>query len=140
MPGEIVDPEGKVLGEHEGLAFYTIGQRKGIRIAAPEPYYVTRKDPARNQLVVGFAHQTGVTRLTADKANWISGQIPGVDELYDVMVRYRANPVSARLLFAENGKFKLEFMGEIRGVSPGQVAVLYKGEECLGGGLIQSAE
>ncbi len=56
------------------------------------------------------------------------------------MVRYRANPVSARIFFAENGKFKLEFMGKIRGVSPGQVAVLYKGEECLGGGVIQSAE
>jgi len=139
-PGEIVDPEGKVLGQHEGLAFYTIGQRKGIRIAAPEPYFVIRKDPIRNQLVVGFAEQTGVTRLMADKANWISGQRPDLDNIYDVMVRYRAKPVSARLLFAENGKFKLEFMGKIRGVSPGQVAVLYKGEECLGGGLIQSAD
>ena len=56
------------------------------------------------------------------------------------MVRYRAKPVSARMFFAENDKYKLEFMGKMRGVSPGQVAVLYKGEECLGGGVIQSAE
>lgn len=139
-PGEIVDLDGKVLGEHEGLAFYTIGQRKGIRIAAPEPYFVIRKDAETNRLVVGFAEQTGVIRLTAERANWISGVGPKVDAYYDVMVRYRAKPVSARMSFAENGKFKLEFMGEMRGVSPGQVAVLYKGEECLGGGVIQSAD
>ncbi|QRN83519.1 tRNA 2-thiouridine(34) synthase MnmA [Chloroflexota bacterium] len=139
-PGEIVNPDGKILGEHEGLAFYTIGQRKGIRIAAPEPYYVIGKDSEKNHLVVGFADQTGVGQLTAERVNWVSGQTPELDDTYDVMVRYRANPVSARMFFAENGKFKLEFMGKIRGVSPGQVAVLYKGEECLGGGVIQSAE
>ena len=139
-PGEIVDLDGKILGEHEGLAFYTIGQRKGIRIAAPEPYYVIRKDAEKNHLVVGFAHQTGVRQLVADRVNWISGETPELDATYDVMVRYRAKPVSAQILIAEKGKIKLEFMGKIRGVSPGQVAVLYKGEECLGGGVIQSAE
>ena len=139
-PGEIVDLTGKVLGEHEGLAFYTIGQRKGIRIAAPEPYYVIRKDADKNQLVVGFAHQTGVRQLVADRLSWVSGEMPDPSETYDVMVRYRAKPVSATIFVAEKGKIKLEFMGKIRGVSPGQVAVLYKGEDCLGGGVIQSAE
>lgn len=138
-PGEIVDLQGKVLGQHEGLAFYTIGQRKGIRIAAPEPYYVIRKDVERNELVVGFAEQTGVRQLTAERVNWIAGTAPSLDETYQVMIRYRAKPAAARLIFAEKGKIKLEFMGEIRGVSPGQVAVLYRGEECLGGGVIQSA-
>ena len=140
LTGEIVDLTGKVLGEHEGLAFYTIGQRKGIRIAAPEPYYVIRKDAEQNRLVVGFADQAGVRQLEADRVNWVSGEMPELDETYDVMVRYRAKPVSATIFIAEKGKIKLEFMGKIRGVSPGQVAVLYKGEECLGGGVIQSAE
>jgi tRNA-specific 2-thiouridylase len=138
-PGRIVDPQGKPLGEHEGLAFYTIGQRKGIRIAAPEPYYVIRKDAKRNELVVGFAEQTGVRQLSAGRANWIAGEAPALNETYQVMVRYRAKPVDARLIFAENDEFKLEFMGKIRGVSPGQVAVLFRGEECLGGGVIRSA-
>lgn len=138
-PGKIVDPQGKVLGEHEGLAFYTIGQRKGIRIAAPEPYYVIRKDAGNNELVVGFAEQTGVQQLSAGRANWIAGTPPELEEVYQVMIRYRAKPVDARLIFAENGDFKLEFMGKIRGVSPGQVVVLFRGEECLGGGVIQSA-
>ena len=140
QPGKIVDPQGKVLGQHEGLAFYTIGQRKGIRIAAPEPYYVIRKDAERNELVVGFAEQTGVGQLTADRVNWIGGVPPALAGTYQVMIRYRAKPVEGRLIFAEKGKIKLEFRDKIRGVSPGQVVVLYRGEECLGGGVIQSAD
>lgn len=136
-PGEMVDVDGKLLGQHEGLAFYTIGQRKGIRLAAPEPYYVVGKDVEKNRLVVGFIHQTGRDTLQADHANWISGEPPVAGEIYDVMIRYRANPIKAMILSITKDQFKLKFNETVRGITPGQVAVLYQGETCLGGGIIQ---
>ena len=138
-PGEIVNHKGKVLGEHEGLAFYTIGQRKGIRVAAPEPYFVIRKDREKNQLVVGFADEALESWLQADRANWIAGIPPVEGKTYSVMIRYRANPVFAVLSCVSNEKFRLEFINEVRGITPGQVAVLYNGEVCLGGGIIQTS-
>ena len=138
-PGEIVDMDGKILGRHEGLAFYTIGQRKGIRLAAPEPYYVVGKDQAQNRLVVGFIERTGQKALKAAQANWIAGKPPAQGEEYDVMIRYRANPVKARLLAVTENNFELEFTETVRGITPGQVAVLYLGDICLGGGFIQVA-
>lgn len=137
--GDIVDADGKVLGHHQGLPFYTIGQRKGIRIAAEEPYYVIDKDPSNNLLVVGYAHQAVQKELIAIKPNWISGQAPKAGEVYDVMVRYRAKPVPAILSSIITEEFRLKFKQEIRGVTPGQVAVLYLGEACLGGGIIKIA-
>jgi tRNA-specific 2-thiouridylase len=138
--GEIVDLFGNVLGEHQGLPFYTIGQRKGIRIAASEPYYVISKDVEKNRLVVGFADQIGKKQLSAAQANWILGDTPDVNEIYDVMIRYRSKPIHAELLSANNEDFRLKFKHKVRGITPGQVAVLYCGEECLGGGVIQSSE
>ena len=139
QPGEIVDMQGRVLGEHNGLAFYTIGQRRGIRVAASEPYYVVGKDVKNNRLVVGYADQVGKNQLTATEANWISGSPPEVSETYTVMVRYRAKPAPAILLSATDTSFRLEFKQDLRGITPGQVAVLYQGEECLGGGIIQTS-
>lgn len=139
-PGEIVDLEGHILGEHQGLAFYTIGQRKGIQISAPEPYYVIGKDVKDNQLVVGFADQAGRDSLSAVQANWIAGEPPVVHEIYDVMIRYRAKPVPAVLESASLENFRLKFDYRLRGITPGQVAVLYRGEECLGGGVIRTSE
>jgi len=139
-PGEIVDMDGHILGEHQGLAFYTIGQRKGIRISASEPYYVVGKDVKNNQLVVGFADHAGRDRLSAAQANWIAGEPPGIHEIYDVMIRYRTKPVSAKLVSASLEDFRLEFKHRHRGITPGQVAVLYRGKECLGGGVIRASE
>jgi tRNA-specific 2-thiouridylase len=138
-PGDIVDMDGKILGRHEGLAFYTIGQRKGIRLAAAEPYYVIGKNPAQNRLIVGFIHRTGQKSLSATQANWIAGKPPEKGEIYDVMIRYRANPVKARLSAITENNFELEFTETVRGITPGQVAVLYLGDICLGGGIIQAA-
>lgn len=137
--GDIVDTSGRVLGQHQGLAFYTIGQRKGIGIAASEPYFVVDKDNEKNQLIVGFARETGKHSLTAIQPNWISGKPPEVGNVYDVMVRYRAKPVSAVLSTVTDEKFRLEFKEPMRGITPGQVAVLYQGEICLGGGIISES-
>ncbi len=138
-PGEIVNLKGEVLGQHEGLAFYTIGQRKGIRVAAGEPYFVVGKDIANNRLVVGFAEQIGKRTLSAGGVNWISGKAPLINEVFDVMIRYRAKPISAQLIAVGTDDFRLEFKEDVRGITPGQVAVLYQGEACLGGGVIQQA-
>jgi tRNA-specific 2-thiouridylase len=138
--GEIVDINGNVLGAHQGLLLYTIGQRKGIRVAAPEPYFVIDKDVENNRLVVGFADQTGARALIAVNPNWVSGEMPASGNTYQVMVRYRAKPALASLSMVTEEKFRLEFKKEIRGITPGQVAVLYQDEICLGGGVIHHSE
>lgn len=138
-PGEIVNLAGEVLGEHQGLAFYTTGQRRGIKIAASEPYFVIGKEPHTNRLMIGFADQAGKNCLQASEANWISGEKPAKDEAYTVMIRYRAHPVPAKLVDASMGEFRLEFNQPLHGITPGQVAVLYRDEMCLGGGIINSA-
>ena len=138
-PGQIVNLEGDVLGEHQGLAFYTIGQRRGIRIAASEPYFVIGKEPQHNRLIVGFAHQAGKSSLKAVEPNWIMGEPPAKGDRYEIMIRYRTVPVEAVLTDASMTEFRLEFNQPIRGVTPGQVAVLFQGETCLGGGTIHNA-
>ena len=135
-PGEIVNTEGEVLGEHQGLAFYTIGQRKGIRIAATEPYYVVDKDTQNNRLIVGYSQNAAKSNLSAVKPNWIAGEPPPVGQSYDVMVRYRASPVPTLLTSASKDEFRLELSRPLRGITPGQVAVLYQDQVCLGGGII----
>ena len=136
-PGEIVNLAGEVLGEHQGLAFYTIGQRRGIRIAASEPYFVIDKDAQTNRLIVGYAKDAGNKHLQTARSNWISGLPPEEGGQYQVMIRYRANPVSAKLKEASMDEFRLEFNQPLRGITPGQFAVLYQDEVCLGGGIIK---
>jgi len=138
QPGDIVDLQGKVIGTHQGLPYYTVGQRKGIRVAASAPYYVLDKDVQHNRLVVGFANQAGADHLSAEHANWIAGEPPEVGDTFDVMVRYRTKPVPAILSSANHRVFRLEFMEAVHGISPGQVAALYQGDVCLGGGFIQT--
>lgn len=138
QPGEIVTTDGEVVGEHQGLAFYTVGQRKGIRVAAAEPYYVVKKDIEQNRLIIGFSDRANDWRLQAAHTNWISGEPPNQNRTYDVMIRYRAKPMPAELTSVTENEFQLEFKEPLRGITPGQVAVLYEGEVCLGGGIIQT--
>jgi tRNA-uridine 2-sulfurtransferase len=137
-PGEIINIEGQVVGEHHGLAFYTIGQRRGLRIAAAEPYFVIDKDIASNHLIVGHADQATKRHLQAIQANWIAGEPPALETPCTVMIRYRAKPVEAELMSISMTEFRIKLSQPLRGITPGQVAVLYQGEVCLGGGLIQS--
>lgn len=138
-PGEIVNLGGEVLGEHQGLAFYTIGQRRGIKLAAPMPYFVIDKDAGTNRLIVGYADQAGKGSLLAGEPNWISCEPPAEGENFGVMIRYRANPVPATVEYASTQEFRIKFNQPLRGITPGQVAVLYRDEVCLGGGIIKSA-
>jgi tRNA-uridine 2-sulfurtransferase len=136
--GVIVNLEGKVLGEHQGLAYYTIGQRRGIQIAAPEPYYVIGKDTINNRLIVGFADQAEKGHLRCFHPNWTTGEPPPQGDWVEVMIRYRAQPIAAQLLSISSDEFRLELSQPLRGITSGQVAVLYQGEVCLGGGIIDS--
>jgi len=138
-PGEIVTVKGEVVGEHQGLPFYTIGQRKGIRVAAEEPYYVVGKDVDRNRLMIGFTGQAGKHALVAAQPNWIAGNPPEKGGTYRVMIRYRAKPEPALLTSVTEDEFRLEFKRTLLGVTPGQVAAVYNQEACLGGGVIVSS-
>ncbi len=133
--GPILDLTGRELGRHEGLPFYTIGQRKGLGLTAAEPLFVLRKDAARNALIVGPREALGVGELMARGVNWIDGHAPTVPLEAQVKIRYKATPVAAVVL-ADGQTAHVRFTEPVAGVTPGQAAVFYDGDTCLGGGLI----
>lgn len=138
-PGPIVDTQGQLLGAHTGLAFYTIGQRKGLGIAAAEPLFVVGKDQARNALVVGRRTELGHQRLTARRVNWIAGAPPAAPIPAEVKIRYRGVALPARLIPQLDAQVEVVFEAPTAGIAPGQGAVFYQGARCLGGGIIAQA-
>lgn len=138
-PGPILDREGRVLGEHEGLPRYTIGQRRGIGISSPHPLYVVALDRATNALVVGEERDLYSCGLEAVEASFLSGEPPGEGTRVEAKVRYRSPPVPARFHAAPGAGFLLEFDSPERAVTPGQVVALYDGDRLLGGGTIARA-
>jgi len=145
QPGPMLSAQGKRLGTHQGLAFYTLGQRKGLGIGGVKgrndggAWYVARKDVQTNTLYVvqGHAHPWLLSEhLCAQQASWISGQ-PPADGVYAAKTRYRQADAACRLsLDGDATRFSLEFDQTQWAVTPGQSAVLYDGEVCLGGGMI----
>jgi tRNA-specific 2-thiouridylase len=140
QPGDILDLKGNILGAHGGLAFFTIGQRKGLHIASPSPLYVLTKDVERNTITVGSREQSGSTALVAREMNWVAGEPPASPFSAQVKIRYRAHEIPVTGEVMEGKKIKLHFTKSIPDVTPGQAAVLYNGEVCLGGGLITATE
>jgi tRNA-specific 2-thiouridylase len=136
QPGPILDRRRVRLGTHQGLPFYTVGQRKGLQIAASQPLYVISKNPERNELIVGIAAEMGRCSLQADHVNWISGKPPSDRFDADVKIRYKAAPVAAQIRILEQQSVQMIFRDPLRDITPGQVAVMYNGDEVLGGGLI----
>jgi tRNA-specific 2-thiouridylase len=137
-PGPIITRQGELLGEHRGLAFYTIGQRKGLGIAAPEPLYVLDKDTSRNALIVGEQNELGRTELLAGEVNWLDGSPPTEVIRANVKIRYKAADAPAEVLPLSGNRAAVRFQQPLRDITPGQAAVFYQGERCLGGGIIQS--
>ena len=135
QPGEIVTADGRHLGRHAGLADYTIGQRKGLGIAAAEPLFVVGKDAARNALVVGPRAALGHEHLTARQVNWIGGA-PDRPIAAAVKIRYKAAPIAATITPGPDGTAAVHLHEAAHGITPGQAAVFYDGNVCLGGGLI----
>jgi len=136
-PGDIVTTAGKVVGQHSGLANYTIGQRKGLNVASPVPLYVITKHETRNTLIVGTADELSFSELTAYDVNWISGEAPHEPFRALVKIRYSAKEVEAWVSPMEADQASVKFDLPVRDVTAGQAAVFYQGELMLGGGIIR---
>lgn len=136
QPGRIVDRSGNVLGEHQGLAFYTTGQRKGIGIAAHEPLYVLEKKVAENLLVVGGVDELHKSRIVVKDVNWLLGDAPAPQTRAEVKIRYHSKPHAALIMVEVGNRAVIEFDEPVRDATPGQFAVFYDGDVLLGGGEI----
>jgi len=136
-PGLIVTRDGKILGEHQGLAYYTIGQRKGLNVSSRLPLYVLAKESATNTLVVGLEDELGSSELEVKEVNWISGAAPAAPFRAEVKTRYTAKEARALVTpLADGSRAQVRFDAAQRDITPGQAAVFYNGELVLGGGLI----
>jgi len=136
--GEVVDSHGKVLGGHQGIGHYTIGQRRGLGIAAGHPIYVTRLNVQRNEVVVGEADGLLSSTLSASKANFLVDDLP---ESFDarVKIRYLHKPAFATVFRLNGGNVRVEFQEPQRAITPGQAVVFYDGPVVLGGAWIDGA-
>jgi tRNA-specific 2-thiouridylase len=137
-PGLIKDHHGNVLGQHQGLAFFTIGQRRGLHIASNIPLYVLEKDFQTNTLIVGSKDQMCSIQLVAENVNWIEGQPPISPIHAFVKIRYKAQDIPAMVNPLDGNKFLIKFENLVSDITPGQAAVLYNGDICLGGGIISN--
>jgi tRNA-specific 2-thiouridylase len=137
--GRIVDESGHQLGRHAGVHRYTVGQRKGLGIAASEPLYVKSIDARGGDVVVAPRRSLAVDGLWADSVRWVAGAPERDGAAAYVRIRHRHRPVEARLRPSAGGRVRVEFVEPQDGVSPGQAAVFYRGDELLGGGWISSA-
>ena len=136
-PGDIVTREGRAVGSHNGLANYTIGQRKGLGIASPVPLFVLGKNAEMNQVIVGEIDELGFTELTARDVNWTSGRVPREPFHAQVKIRYTAKEVEALVCPLEGEQASVKFDAPVRDVTAGQAAVFYQGDLMLGGGIIR---
>ena len=146
-PGEIVLNDGRVVGRHEGIQHFTIGQRRGLGVAWSEPLHVVRLDAAMNRVVVAPRAEAARAETLVGAVNWVSIEPPEQPLPVEVQVRYRSEPVQARLTpvpateadaaAGRPHRCRLVFAEEQFSITPGQAAVFYAGERVLGGGLIQ---
>ncbi|MBF2026712.1 MAG: tRNA 2-thiouridine(34) synthase MnmA [Oscillatoriales cyanobacterium C42_A2020_001] len=135
--GEIVDQSGRVLGYHDGVHHYTIGQRKGLGVAHSEPLYVVALDAVKNQVIVGDRAATLSPDCTTQRVNWVSIAAPAAPIRAEVQIRYRAAAVPATVIPLEGDRVRIVFDQPQSSVTPGQAAVWYDGETLLGGGIIE---
>ena len=136
-PGEIRHQDGRLLGRHDGVIHFTVGQRRGLGIAAAEPLYVLKIDAARRQVVVGPKASLAATGASLREINWLSDE-PARPEGEAVEVKFRSTtPAVPASVFADG---RLRFAEPQLGVAPGQACVFYRGERLLGGGFIAAAK
>ena len=134
--GEIVTREGVAIGSHNGLANYTIGQRKGLGVASPVPLYVITKDAVRNTLIVGAQDELGSKELIARDVNWTSGETPREPFRAEVKIRYTAKEAEAWVKPNGEEQVQVTFDAPQRDITAGQAAVFYQDDVVIGGGII----
>jgi len=139
MPGPFLNLSGQVVGRHQGIPFYTIGQRRGLGLAMGERVYVVDIDTARNAVVIGPEEALDRTTLVADDLNFIA--IPGLTgpEEVQAKIRYNSPPASATVSPLPGGRVQVDFAAPQRAIAPGQSVVFYRDEYLLGGGTITGA-
>ncbi|MBN1942109.1 MAG: tRNA 2-thiouridine(34) synthase MnmA [Phycisphaerae bacterium] len=135
-PGRILNTAGEELGRHDGYGRFTVGQRRGLKVAAGVPMYVTRIDPAAGDVILGTREEACSRRLTALRANW---HVPPVESEFNalVQIRYNHRGAAARVRILDEQSFAVEFAEPVHAITPGQAAVVYDGEVLLGGGWIE---
>ena len=143
--GEIVDEAGQVVGRHDGIHRFTIGQRHGLRVSADRRLYVTRLEPGSRRVVVGGVDDLGVARAVVSAVNWIAGETPSMPLRARVQVRHRHDGADAHITPLPDGRARVEFDQPVRAVAPGQAAVFYeigvaREERVLGGGWIEETQ
>jgi tRNA-uridine 2-sulfurtransferase len=139
-PGNIIDSTGKILGHHQGIHYYTVGQRQGLGISSPDPLYVIDLDPVQNTVMVGKRIEAFSSELLLPKINWISGSPPSLDTPIKAKVRYRGEEKACHLHpvndSPDNEAFQVIFEEPQFAITNGQSIVFYQGEQVLGGGVI----
>jgi tRNA-specific 2-thiouridylase len=136
MGGNFVDKTGRILGQHKGYPFYTIGQRKGLDIALGKPVFVTRIDPDTNTVTLGDEVDLEQNEMIVGKLNMMKYDTvtPGMEAI--TKIRYK-DKGSLSNIYPENGGMRVRFYENAKGIAPGQSAVFYEGDDVIGGGIIQ---
>lgn len=148
QPGNIETTEGKIIGKHEGLMYYTVGQRQGLGIggqkhANEQPWYVLAKDPQRNTLIIGQGHDNpGLLShsLVCSQSHWIRGETPQTPFTCAAKTRYRQQEQACTVTALAEDKFQVNFSQAQWAITPGQSVVFYQGDICLGGGIINFSD
>ena len=133
----IVDEEGVALGRHDGIHRFTVGQRKGLGIAAAGPLYVLQLRPAEKTVVVGPRPELERTSLTASHVNWIAGTSPAGPLRVTAQIRHRHLPASGTVRALDNDRASMEFDAPVMAITPGQAVVFYADDVVIGGGWIE---
>ncbi len=136
VPGEIVDEHGRVLGTHQGLPAYTIGQRKGMGVAAAKPLYVVRLDAETNRVIAGWDEALWASEVHLNEVNWLIPEPTGSLGV-QAQIRYRQTPVPAQVDVLPGGEACVRFSTPVRAITPGQITAFYAGDRLLGGGRIK---
>lgn len=138
-PGEIVHVDGRIMGAHQGIIHYTVGQRKGLGGGSAEPLYVVKLDAAKNQVVVGPREALGKQAFAIKEINWLDGALDHAVSDVRVKMRSAQKPLEARLLPASADGATVELAVPYEGIAPGQACVVYAGDRVLGGGWISAS-
>jgi len=135
-PGPIIDEKGRIIGKHPGIAYFTIGQRRGLGLTSTGPLYVTRLDNGCNAVQVGKREALYGDRLEASEVNWINSPRPWPGDLLKARIRYHHAEAAARVVPCESGRVHVEFAEKQPAITPGQSVVFYRDDEVMGGGTI----